>query len=150
MQYILEVLPANSTILELGSGTGTHELAKFYNMYSVEDNKKWVGKYDSHYIHAPIRNYGSYRWYDIKILRKNLPNTYDLILIDGPTGKIGRGAFYENLFLFNTNSILIFDDVNRPAELKLIQNVAQELGRPYKIYPGHRISNSSFGVILPD
>ena len=56
--YIREILPEGKTILELGSGFGTGELAKHYKMYSIEDNPEFIGKYDSKYIYAPIRKYG--------------------------------------------------------------------------------------------
>ena len=140
--YIVSVLPEGSTILELGSGWGTSELAKKYTMYSVENDKNWVGKYDSHYIYAPIVN----GWYDTNILKQQLPKQYDLLLIDGPLGAIGRGKFLDNIDLFYTNVPIIIDDVHRIAELDLLNNVAAYLGRQTKIYSGN---HKKFGVILP-
>jgi hypothetical protein len=48
------------------------------------------------------------------------------LLIDGPTGYIGRYGFYKNAELFNTDLTMIFDDINRPAEKKLFNDM-QEL-----------------------
>ena len=55
--YIRELLPGGKVILELGSGEGTAELAKYYRMYSIENQKEWINKYDSTYIYAPIKKY---------------------------------------------------------------------------------------------
>ena len=41
--WIRENIKDGSTILELGSGTGTIELCKHYTVYSVEHDKKWIG-----------------------------------------------------------------------------------------------------------
>jgi predicted O-methyltransferase YrrM len=107
--FIRSVLPEGKIMLELGSGWSSQKFSEYYTVYSIEHNEKWVGKYSTHYIYAPIKN----GWYDISILSKKLPQSYDLILIDGPTGDIGRGGFYSHLDLFNTNVIMIFDDINR-------------------------------------
>ena len=75
--------PKNSTILELGSGTGTIELVKHYTVYSIEHQKQWVGEASrSNYIYAPLKTYGGvFNWYDNHYLN-NLPKDYDLLLID--------------------------------------------------------------------
>lgn len=142
--YIQQVLPAGKTILELGSGWASEILSEHYTVYSIEHDPQWVGKYNTHYIYAPIIN----DWYDVSILSNELPTHYDLILIDGPTGTIGRGAFYNHLYLFNTNTIMIFDDVHRNAEYNLLVAVSQKLNKPYTIYKSNGQKN--FGVILPE
>jgi hypothetical protein len=115
-----------------------------YNVYSVEHNKNWVGKYSSNYIYAPIKN----GWYDTEVLAKKLPENYDLILVDGPPGAIGRGKFYDNLHLFNTNVPMIFDDVNRDGEYALMEKVAAKLQRKFEIFKTS--SQKQFGLILPE
>lgn len=129
LEYILETFPAGSTILELGSGSGTGELAKYYKMYSIEHNPKWLHKYNSTYIYAPIKDYGTYKWYDVAYLKKALPKHYDLILIDGPLGSIGRYGFFHHMGLFDTDVTILFDDTNRAAERKLFNDVAAKLKR---------------------
>ncbi len=141
--YILSILPKNSTILEFGSGWGSGQLSKHYTVYSIEHDKHWINRYNTHYIYAPIKN----QWYDIEVLKKELPKSYDLILIDGPPGNIGRYPFYVNLSLFKTNVPLIVDDTNRPEEYKLITDVAKKLNRPFKIIRESKIN--TFGVIMP-
>lgn len=86
--WLVKALPEGSTILELGSGAGTAQLAKHFRMISVEHKRKFVGRYDSKYIYAPIVD----GWYDAKIIAKQLgkPAKYDLLLVDGPLGNICR------------------------------------------------------------
>jgi len=141
IDFIHSVLPKGSTILEFGSGEGTAYLAKDYTMYSVEQD--WVGKYNSTYINAPIRGYSDTfptpvidgpqkGWYDSNIVLDAIKNIkYDLILIDGPNGEIGRGGFINILDDIDTDVMLIFDDVHRQPELDLMQKVSTKLNKPY-------------------
>lgn len=141
--FIREALPEGKTILELGSGFGTGELAKHYKMISVENDKEWIGRYDSFYIRAPIKRYGkgfsapdipnNHGWYDPEILEDQLQgiDSYHLILVDGPHGKHGRGGFLSFLNLFDTNVPIIIDDARRKPERMLMEKVAQKLGREH-------------------
>jgi 16S rRNA A1518/A1519 N6-dimethyltransferase RsmA/KsgA/DIM1 with predicted DNA glycosylase/AP lyase activity len=132
-KWIKKNIKNSSTILELGSGTGTKELCKLYTVYSVEHNQKWVNYTSSNYIHAPIKNQNGYNWYDIDILKKELPKEYDLILIDGPPGSIGRKPFLDNLNLFNLNVPIIIDDTNRKAEQELFLELNKKLNRKFEV-----------------
>lgn len=147
LDFILQTVEPGETILELGSGSGTGELAKFYTVYSIEHEREWMYKYNTNYIYAPIKNYGRYRWYNMDCL-KNLPTEYSLILIDGPPGpSIGRYGFYHHLHLFNVNVPIIFDDIHRKPELDLLKDVAKKLNRPFT---KHKCSDGKiFGVIMP-
>lgn len=108
-EWILKHIPKGSTILELGSGNGTKELVKFYNVYSVEHNIDWVNLVpESKYIYAPLVD----GWYDIEILKSQLPSHYDLLLIDGPVGK-NRSNIIDNYEIFKTDIPVIVDDTNR-------------------------------------
>lgn len=140
-EFMLNNIPHGQTILELGSGSATQELAKYYTMYSIEHDKQWLNKYDTFYIYAPIIN----RWYDVNSFAGHLPSEYAAILIDGPPGPIGRQGFAQHLNLFNTNTMLIFDDVQRKAELNLLKEVAQKLNKSYKVF--HCKDGKSFGII---
>ncbi len=145
--YIYKLIPEDSTILEFGSGYGTNELARYFKMHSVENDSRWVGKYNSTYIYAPIKHYGHYKWYDIECVKDGLPHHYDLILVDGPLGRIGRIGFFYNLDLFNCNVPIIFDDINRKDDLDLCKKVANKLNRTYQKISG--VDGKAFGVILP-
>ncbi|WP_457558055.1 hypothetical protein [Candidatus Harpocratesius sp.] len=132
-KWIIDHFPDGNTMLELGSGNVTKEFTNHYTVYSIEHNPNWIGKFPTHYIFAPIKDYGDYKWYDIQKIREQLPDHYDFILVDGPPKKIGRDGFLHNLHLFNTKVPMIFDDVNREGEFELIQKVATKLQYPYKI-----------------
>lgn len=144
--FIKQILPEGKTILELGSGLGTDYLSKHYKMYSIENYKEWINKYNSTYIYAPIKMYndewttpdlpgeGSPKqigWYDPEIVKNNLPVDYDLILVDGPNGSFGRGGFLKHLDWFNTNVPMVFDDINREPDRLLMVEVAKKIGKPY-------------------
>jgi len=139
IEWIRENVPKGSTILELGSGRGsTQSLCHEYKMYSIEHDKKWLNRFDSSYIYAPIKD----GFYDREVLKKELPTEYELILVDGPPRKIdgkkiGRKGFGENLDLFNTDCIIIFDDSDRGREKNLIASVCEQLGRSVTQYKGH-------------
>jgi len=114
--YIREILPEGSTILELGSGEVTDVLARDYTMYSVEHELEWVGKYNSTYLHVPlcehkaIKNHLHTRWYSADILRPLLKGIkYDLLLVDGPPQT--RSGFFKYMGLFDSNAICHFRDV---------------------------------------
>lgn len=132
--WILENLKPNSTLLEFGSGPGTKRFTEKYTVHSIEHNPDWVGHdQKSKYIYAPIKN----GWYDVDILKKKLPPLkYDLILVDGPTGIIGRKGLLINLDLLDTTVTFVFDDVNRPEEMKLMKQISQKINRTYKIFHG--------------
>lgn len=131
--WIRRNIKDGSTILELGSGTGTLELCKHYTVYSIEHDKQWVGKTDSNYIYAPIvhhfEDYVNYEWYDVSVLKEQLPKSYDLLLIDGPPGRIGRIPLLYNLNLFNLKIPIIVDDTHRSDETELFKQLNKKLNR---------------------
>jgi len=144
--FIKEILPEGKTILEFGSGIGTDYLSRHYTMYSIENYKEWIDKYDSTYIYAPIKNYNSewtspelpgehserqIGWYDPSMLVGKLPEHYDLILIGGPNGMFGRGGFLKHIDMFNTSVPMVFDDINRHTERALMIKVSEHVGRPW-------------------
>lgn len=139
---ILTLVKPNELVLELGSGAGSQELLKYFRLCSVEHNLKWVNKYHKNYIYAPIVN----GWYNCNILKNKLPTDYKLILIDGPPASIGRMGFLENIELFNKDTHLIFDDVNRNDEFELLIKTSEYLNRPY--YIKNTSGGKKFGVIL--
>lgn len=142
-RWIRNNLKEGNTILELGSGDGTRLLSERYKMYSIENNEKWLNKYDSTYIHAPIKN----NWFDVEVLKKELPNDYDLILVDAPPGfnENARMGFYTNIELFNTSVPIIIDDIHRPGERRLADNLKEMFGKS-KSYTEITSKNKSFCV----
>lgn len=125
--WIINNIEKGSTILELGSGTGTHELGKIYNTHCIEDNDEWVNKYDNlTYYHAPIID----GWYDRSKIN-NLPKDYKLLIFDGPRGDIGRTKVLENLDLFNINVPIIVDDTHRKVERDIAEKLIQLTGKKF-------------------
>ena len=146
IDQMLKLVPSG-TLLELGSGRATAIFAKHYKVYSVEENPEWLNKYNSTYIHAPIKK----GWYDIDILKKELPKNYDVILIDGPTSPENLGRqnirqeFLNNIYLFNTEATIFVDDIHREAEATLLDSLSKELGRTPTIIEAK--SGAKFGYI---
>lgn len=128
--HILKILPKGKTIVELGSGAvSTQILSQSYKLYSVEDDKKYFGLFNSTYIHAPIKRYSEYgcRWYDANSIKNGLPQLYDLLLIDGPTGSIGRYGLFYHLGLFKADIPWIIHDTNgEPARKLAIDTAAKQ------------------------
>lgn len=142
---IRDILPRGKTILELGSGRVTGELAKHYEMISIEHDSKWLNKYRSTYIYAPLVLDISHDmwWYDTMVLERELPDhCYDLILVDGPPAiSLGRKAirmgFYHNLDLFDTRCPMVFDDMQPGRmEREMVAKVSKKLGRPFMVARG--------------
>lgn len=138
-ELIRRILPSGSTILELGSGWVTGELAKHYNMVSIEHDAAHVDKYPSHYIHAPLVD----GWYDrqairVKLFRKEC-RAYDLLLIDGPpTNSIGnaysRLAMLANLDLLDLRVPIVLDDTEQAPERTLAGIIATLTDRTPRFY----------------
>ena len=126
--WIENNIQAYRTILELGSGSGTKRLAEKYSVVSVEHDIEFVNVYDSRYIYAPIMG----RWYCVNTLRALLPSSYDLLIIDGPTGTIGRLEILNHLDLFNWECVVIVDDTQRKAEMLLVKGLSERLQREYE------------------
>ena len=132
-EWIYENLPHGSTILELGSGNGTKELVKYYNVVSVEENEKWVDVVpESKYIYAPLKEYEysnphSCCWFDDSCLEQ-LPTEYDLLIIDGPVGN-NRGNFVHFMEHFKKDIPYVIDDTNRDGDKRMALKVAETLNK---------------------
>jgi len=152
--YIKEFLEPGSRIIELGSGWGTGQLAKYFEMFSIEHDSDFLNIHNSNYIYSPIKDYldsdfpDDNGWYDPDVLKSQLPKEYDLVLVDGPPGTIGRSGFYTNLDLFRKDVPIILDDVDREDELQLLRLIEQKLGKKAQIYKDADLKN--FAVLLPN
>lgn len=139
---IRKLIPDGSTILELGSGSSTGELSKYYKMISIEHDKEYIGKYDSEYIYAPFKKNKGHRhftefttWYDPEPIRQALSGRkYDLMLVDGPPGSNTlRPGMYRYRELFNWDIPVIFDDSNNHLLWRLIVQIQRWLKRDSSI-----------------
>ena len=157
LDFLLEKLNKNDIIVEFGSGLGSKEINKYFDLWSIEHNKKFLYKNTLKNIYAPIKKRkikcptlktikSTYKWYDEKIVLNILNKiNYNCLLIDGPPGIIGRNGFFHNLNNFNTNCLIIIDDVNRKEENNLLFKVSKKLQCPYTVY--HCNDGKSFGII---
>lgn len=132
--------PLGSSILELGSGDGTTgNLCRGYKLYSVEHNPEWVGRHLSNYIYAPIVK----GWYSVSI-RKSLPELYDLLIVDGPPGKLRKGII-RHFDMFRKDAIILVDDAERVWERDVISFL---LGRGYSELASYRPAKRKHWVAL--
>ena len=124
MAMILATIPAGATVLELGSGAGTETMAQHYNVFSIEHDLAWLGKYESNYIYTPYVS----GWYCARMLHGRLPATYEALIIDGPPGD--RFPMARYLDLFDLTAAIFIDDINRHDTWLLAQVIATQAGRP--------------------
>jgi hypothetical protein len=119
----------------MGSGEGTQRLVDMgYTVYSIEAHREWVGKYGSTYIHAPLRQYEFGTWFDVDPITRVIDSLpYDLLIIDGPRGKEGRGNFVYFSDLFSPDHYLI-DDTERRGEYAIYKHLEHKLGKLGKEY----------------
>ena len=92
-------------------------------------------------------------WYDVEVLKKEIPENYDLILVDGPWGQIGRGGFIKNLNIFRTDVPIIIDDVQRKEEIELVKAVEERRDVRKVIYKTPRLRTEAvakeFAILTP-
>ena len=64
-----------------------------------------------------------------------LPNKddYDMIIVDGPGGWLGRSGFLKHIDYFNTKVPIIIDDIQREQEMLLLKKLSSILNRDYVI-----------------
>ena len=143
-KYIRSVLPDGGTLLELGSGRITELFTEHYKVYSVENDPFWVDTTESTYIYAPLVDD---KWYDTEILKRELPEKYDLLLVDGPRTQERRANIINNLDLFRDDCIWLFDDVNQPGNLATFDKIVEITGRRGdKVQMGTKLA----GILYPN
>tara|TARA_B100000700_G_C14870192_1_gene773004 strand:- start:460 stop:1056 length:597 start_codon:yes stop_codon:yes gene_type:complete len=121
-EWLNDNLPNGSKILEFGSGTGTIELTKTFEVTSIEDNEQWLDlAQDSTYIYAPLVN----DWYDWQALEILHDKTFDGIIIDGPYETIDRIHLIDWMTtypqVFNQARFVLIDDANQLDSYEMIQ-----------------------------
>lgn len=141
--WLRQNIPSKTNIVELGSGQASATLAKYWRMYSIEHDSRFIGFANSPnltYIYAPIKN----SWYDPQKIEESLPKEYNCIIIDGPPGTIGRWGFIDNINLFNLDVPIIVDDLHRKEEKKIFDELEKITQRKGVIT---QTGNKAFGVI---
>ena len=130
--WIRTNLALGSRILEFGSGHGSHLLSKEYELWSIEHDEEWIGITDSNYIHAEIidnsvsKQCGEVGWYNPSFF-DDIPSKFDLIIIDGPPGTIGRSGILNHLDKLPSTKWMIIDDTDRSSESALVKSIVEHL-----------------------
>ena len=127
--WIEKNIPEGSSILEFGSGHGSVRLSKRFSVTSIEHDPEWLGVASVDYIHAPIvenphaTKAGEEGWYDVSIVMEQMPEDFDLVIIDGPPGVIGRTGILSVVELLSKARWIIVDDVDREPESRLCKSM---------------------------
>jgi len=145
---ILSSIPEGSNFLELGSGKGTRKLVERFNVYTVEHDPRYLDVVPgANYIWAPLRPIPRRNkrfselneWYDLDVLRRELPNKCAAILVDGPPNSHRRGGFYVYYDLFDPDAVIFLDDVGRDTESRMLRFFSRDLNIPrVTIYDSHQ------------
>lgn len=143
-EAIAKLVPIGSSILELGSGDGDAKLVFNYEVHAVEHDEVWLDKNPNvHYIHAPLTpikptrwhpHHGS--WYSPSVLRRELPKLrYDLLIVDGPPGDVGRGGYLKYWDIFDSSVPVIMDDIHRFEEWKMLRVLSNKMKKNIVLPP---------------
>ena len=163
---MLNIVPANSTILELGTGSGTASLAKYFDVISIEHDVKWHTDH-SKLIDTPLVNLNKLNvpnafrkrfakaseWYDPEVIEEALVDVnYKAILVDGPNGGARRaGLWWFYRHLFDTSVPVIVDDVHRQYDWLVAAEIARTKGvASFQVHraQGDKSGNNMFAVIV--
>lgn len=145
----------NGAVLECGSGLTTYALGMLGKLdaaaeiVSLEHHPHWFEKIrlllakqsmDSvRVLHTPLTDFGPFEWYDVG--SDALPSDIELVVCDGPPGETKGGRFgllptvKSNL---GPESRILLDDVERPAERKILELWKEEYNVTYEIVPADR------------
>jgi len=136
-------------IVECGSGLSTLLMGlaaapEGRQVWALEHHEDWFhrmrreikrqGLDNVHLVHAPLKSYGDFDWYDIDPAQ--LPRPVGLLLVDGPPAdtKGGRrGALSLLAPIIHSPCTIIVDDVDREDELLLLRDWARQLNAEYQI-----------------
>lgn len=148
LSHILEAFRRfDGTALECGSGISTLLLATIARrtgarLFSLEHDPSWLeaikkrseslGLPSSGLVHAPLKDFGTYSWYDTE---GRLPNDagFDLVLCDGPPEST-HGGRYGLLPKIHSKLLpgaqVILDDAHRKSESVVLERwLAEHPGR---------------------
>lgn len=142
--FIKTELPFIRTILEFGSGVGTDALLKTYKVISVEHEERYAYKRAKNHtcVYSPLEE----NWYARDKVQKAIKKNPDLLLIDGPPGKLREGLL-RHLDMFSDIHIpIIFDDVDRNLDMQVMIAFCNATNYSYRICHGNR---KTFGFCVP-
>ncbi|MCG7898981.1 MAG: class I SAM-dependent methyltransferase [Candidatus Thiodiazotropha lotti] len=130
------VIKSKGPILECGSGATTLLIAMLTqneqrDFVIFEHNLEWykhlqmilkrLGFEQVKLIHAPLIDYGDFRWYSPPALKHQPP--FELVICDGPPGSIPGGRYGLLPIMgkqLSSNCLILLDDTHRKAEQHII------------------------------
>jgi hypothetical protein len=139
-----ELRAARGDVLECGSGLSTILLGVLAGrtgkrIWSLEHDGRWARRMRAEIrrrdirgveiVHAPLRDYGAFSWYDPPLER--LPARFSLVLCDGPPGDTPGGRYGMLPAMrgrLGGGCVILLDDLHRPAEREIAARWARELG----------------------
>ncbi len=130
------LLRRGDSILEFGAGQGTIELSQDYQVHTIEHDQYWL-KFDplARYVHAPIKNLEQPLscdpqglWYDVPSVIDGLPEDYDLMIVNGPNGTVGRSGILTVIDSIDQGIPWIINDTIRADESNLARDISLATG----------------------
>ena len=127
----------NATILEFGCGKGTEARSSSHHITVIEHDIDYITNGAECMLAKIIPNessekYNEKGWYDAKVIELLRGRNFDLIIIDGPPGSIGRSGILAYPWIFELSPIILVDDTHRGPERNLAQTIAK-LQEPVEI-----------------
>lgn len=141
--WLIDHFNGGETIVELGSGTGTKELRKFFDVFSVESDLTYVGRQNGPCIYAPVNRITG--WYHPGLF-KFLPKSYQVFVIDGPKGSKARKGILDHCDKICDEAYVVIDDTHRTEDLYLASTLAGMMKRHHFDIKGHE---KNARILLP-
>ena len=129
--YLCQKFPNGGNILEFGSGDGTVILSQSFEICSVEHDEEWAKKIVTPCYLIPITpnefstTHQQIGWYDVEQVKGVIPEDLEIVIIDGPTGTIGRHGILSIVDFLPKSAIFIIDDVHRDEEFDLYEKLLE-------------------------
>jgi hypothetical protein len=120
----------NATILEFGCGKGTEARSSSHQITVIEHNIDYITN-EANCILAKImpnefsEQYNEKGWYDAEVIELLRGRKFDLIIIDGPPGSIGRSGILAHPWIFELSPIILVDDTHRDPERNLAKIISK-------------------------
>lgn len=130
---IRQLIQNGAVVVELGNRIGLDSLENKFQIITYDSDHTNIlpDKSDKH-IHIPLvpSSSGITEWYDPDILAKSLPESYDLLFVNGPQGRYGKFGLLENIALFKPDIPIIINDTINENEAGIARELAYKLNRP--------------------
>jgi hypothetical protein len=149
---IAQTLVTAGPILECGSGLTTAVLGAIATdrgipYCALEHDAEWAARVRStvgrlglssvDVIHAPLRTFGDFWWYDVPM--NAIPRTFTMIVCDGPPGDT-EGGRYGLVPVMESriarDAVILLDDAERSREREIALAWSRRLGFGYQLVGG--------------